>query len=94
MALALVVVTALAMLQGQPAVSQQTVPITILKRNDKTCSHNEGTETARNAISSYVQSHLDSMLISTLPINQSCGGSVGWTRIAYLNMTDPAQRCP
>ena len=94
MALTLVVVIALAVLQGQPTVSQLTVPMTVLRRNDMTCPHNEDRERARNEISSYVQSHLDSVLISTLPINQSCGGSTGWTRIAYLNMSDPAQRCP
>ena len=24
----------------------------------------------------------------------SCGGSTGWRRVAYLNMSDPSQQCP
>ena len=24
----------------------------------------------------------------------SCGGSIGWRRVAYLNMSDPSQQCP
>ena len=29
------------------------------------------------------------------PPDRACGcGGVGWTRIAYLNMTDPTQQCP
>ena len=24
----------------------------------------------------------------------SCGGSTGWRRVVYLNMSDPSQRCP
>ena len=92
MALALVVVIALAVLQSQSIVSQQNVPVSIMGRNDMICPCNEDRERARNEISTYVQSHLASV-IPTLPINQ-CGGSSGWTRIAYLNTTDPAQRCP
>ena len=26
--------------------------------------------------------------------NFSCGGSFGWRRVAYLNMSDPSQQCP
>ena len=89
MALALVVIVALTLLQGQPTISQQNVPLGILRRNERTCPHDEDRERARNALSNYVQSYLHS-----LPINQSCGGSTGWTRIAYLNMTDPGQSCP
>ena len=29
-----------------------------------------------------------------LPANYSCGGSTGWRRVAYLNMSDPSQQCP
>ena len=53
------------------------------------CPHHDDRERARNEISSYVQNHLASMAPSpAIP----CG--VGWTRIAYLNMTDLTQNCP
>ena len=28
------------------------------------------------------------------PTDYSCGGSTGWRRVAYLNMSDPSQQCP
>ena len=28
------------------------------------------------------------------PTDFSCGGSTGWRRVAYLNMSDPSQQCP
>ena len=32
---------------------------------------------------------------STQPTTDySCGGSTGWRRVAYLNMSDPSQQCP
>ena len=33
---------------------------------------------------------------SVVPLLQgySCGGSTGWRRVAYLNMSDPSQQCP
>ena len=89
----LILVLTLLSFESQPTVSQRNVPISILRRNDITCPPDEDKERARNEISSYVQSHLDSVPISSLSVNQ-CGGSYGWTRIAYLNMTDPAQSCP
>ena len=92
MALLVVVVIATAVLQGQTTVSQQNVPLSILRRNDMTCPHDEDRERARNEISTYVQNRLTGIApIQAPPVR--CGGD-GWTRIAYLNMTDPAQRCP
>ena len=75
--------------------AKQNIPVSILGRNDNImtcCPCNEDRERARNEISTYVQSHLASV-IPTLPINQ-CDGSSGWTHIAYLNMTHPALSCP
>ena len=31
---------------------------------------------------------------SVIPLLQPCGGSTGWRRVAYLNMSDPSQQCP
>ena len=86
----------LVMLQGQPTctISQQNLPphISVRGNNTKTCPLDEDREGARNELSSNVQSLLASIANPTQE-SALCGG-VGWTRIAYLNMTDPAQGCP
>ena len=69
------------------------LPPRILRGNNtQTCPLDEDRERVRNEFSTYIQSHLASIEIPVrTPI--PCSGE-GWTRIAYLNMTDPAQRCP
>ena len=85
----LMFIISLVLLQGQLTASQHNLPPhTHRGNNTQTCPPNEDRERARNEISTNVQSYLASM---TSPV--PCGG-VGWTRIAYLNMTDPHQRCP
>ena len=37
---------------------------------------------------------LQTQLPTGPPGEFSCGGSTGWRRVAYLNMSDPSQRCP
>ena len=81
----------LILFQGQPTASQLTVPLHTLRRSSVICSatNEEDTEGVRNEFSTSVRSHL----ATTMSIYQ-CGGSFGWTRIAYLNMSDSAQNCP
>ena len=95
--------------QLQPAEAsrmQQKVPVHVVQGNDQTCPYNKDRERARNMIAAYVQNKLDSVIAPKLvsqnlppkscqvpEIDPECGGA-GWTRIAYLNMTDPAQSCP
>ena len=81
-----IVILALVLLRGQPTTSQQNVPVHILRRNDMTCPHVKDRERARNEILTNVQSHLATEMSPSLPIYW-CGGSPGWTRIAYLNMS-------
>ena len=74
MAIALEVVIAPTLLQGQLTVSQHNIPVSVLRRNHMTCPHDEDRERVRNELSNYIQNYLDSVAISTLPINhgQSC----------------------
>ena len=82
-------IISLVLLQGQLTASQHNLPLYTLRGNNTwTCPPNEDRERARNDISTYIRSYLASMA-SPVPC-----GSVGWTRIAYLNMTDPHQKCP
>ena len=82
----LMFIISLVLLQGQLTASQHNVPLHTLRA--QICPPNEDRERARNEISTYIQSYLASM---ASPV--ACDG-FGWTRIAYLNMTDPRQRCP
>ena len=82
---------------AQPAVVQKantTLPIVyparILERDgSQTCSPEEQ-ERVRNEI----KAESLTLLQSQLPTENSCGGSTGWRRVAYLNMSDPSQQCP
>lgn len=82
----LMFIISLVLLQGQLTASQHNVPLHTLRA--QICPPNEDRERARDEISTYVQSYLASMASSI------ARDGVGWTRIAYLNMTDPHQRCP
>ena len=85
---------------------QEKVRVHVLQGNDQTCPYKEDRERARDTISAYVQNQLDfviapKLVSQNLPpkscqvpeIGSKCG-SVGWIRVAYLDMTDPAQSCP
>ena len=47
----------------------------------------------RNEVRSATQSLLRESVVPLLQ-GYSCGGSTGWRRVAYLNMSDPSQQCP
>ena len=86
---------------AQPAVAQgadTTLPLTypaqVLQGDgSQTCPSEEQREIARSEIKNAARSLLRE---SVLPLLQgySCGGSTGWRRVAYLNMSDPSQQCP
>ena len=84
---------------AQPAVAQGvnlTLPLTYPGRvlqedGSQTCS-SETREMLRNEIT-----NAERRLVRESPIpllHYSCGGSSGWRRIAYLNMSNPSQQCP
>ena len=78
---------------AQPAVAQETpivYPARILERDgSQTCSPGDQ-EHVRNEI----KAESLTLLQIQLPTDYSCGGSTGWRRVAYLNMSDPSQHCP
>ena len=47
----------------------------------------------RNEVDSAMLSLLRETVVPLLQ-NFSCGGSFGWRRVAYLEMSDPSQQCP
>ena len=88
---------------AQPAVAQgvnTTLPLTyrgpVLQSVDnQTCPSEECQEMARNEIKTAARRLLRTSIIPDLQsYSFSCGGSTGWRRVAYLNMSDPSQECP
>ena len=85
---------------AQPAVAQganTTLPLTypsrILQGDDSQTCHSEAQRgMLRNEITNAERRLLRESAISLLHF--SCGGSTGWRRVAYLNMSDPSQQCP
>ena len=86
---------------AQPAVAQganATLPLTysgeVLPGGDsQTCPSEELREIERNKVDNAT---LYLLRESVVPLLQgySCGGSTGWRRVAYLNMSNPSQHCP
>ena len=88
---------------AQPAVAQEasaTLPLTysgeiVPGDGSQTCPSEEQREIERNKVDNAT---LCLLRESVLPLLQgymySCGGSTGWRRVAYLNMSDPSHQCP
>ena len=89
---------------AQPAVAQTariTLPLTypnqVLQGDGmQICPSEAQRGMARNEVKNATRSLLREsvILLLQLPNNYSCGGSTGWRRVAYLNMSDPYNRCP
>ena len=61
-------------------------PFIIPETERPSCPAQQQRETAVHAVRS--------MIASNLAILFQCGGELNWTRVAYLNMSDPMQSCP
>ena len=90
---------------AQPAVAQganTTLPLTypgqVLQGDgSQTCPSEEQREIARNEVKNDTRGLLRESVVPLLQANStgySCGGSTGWRRVAYLNMSNPSQQCP
>ena len=85
---------------AQPAVAQganTTLPLTypgqVLQGDgSQTCPSEAQRGITRNVVKNATQRLLRESVVP-LP-TFSCGGSTGWRRVAYLNMSDPSQQCP
>ena len=76
-------------LQGQPGLAF-TYPARTLQSSNATCPSSGQRETIREEIEEDLQTILQRVVV---PLELPCGGE-GWRLAAYLNMTDPLQRCP
>ena len=88
----------------QPAGTQganTTLPLTYpgqVLRGDgsqsETCPSEEQREIVRNEVDNATKRLLRESVVPVLQLTNFCGGSAGWRRVAYLNMSDPSQQCP
>ena len=86
---------------AQPAVAQgantkvlHTYPGQVLQEDGSQTCHSGGQrERVRNEVDTATLSLLQESIVPLLQ-NFSCSGSTGWRRVAYLDMSDPSQRCP
>ena len=87
---------------AQPAVAQGanttlpfTYPVQVLRGDgSQTCPSEEQLKISRNEVENAIQSLLDESVVPILQGAFSCGGSTGWRRVAYLNMSNSSQECP
>ena len=89
---------------AQPALAQRastTLPLTytgeVLQGDgSQTCPSEEERERVRNEVDNATLRLLRETVVPLLQLSQtfSCGGSTGWRRVAYLNMSDSSQQCP
>ena len=86
---------------AQPAVAQganTTLPLTypnqVLQGDGRQiCPSEEQRGLARNEVKNATLSLLQESVVPLLQ-GYSCGGSTGWRRVAYLNMSNSSQQCP
>ena len=88
---------------AQPAVAQganTTLPLTypgqvLQGYGNQTCPSEAQRGITRNEVRNVTRSLLRESVVPLLQLQTfSCGGSTGWRRVAYLNMSDPSQQCP
>ena len=62
----------------------------------QTCPSEAQREMLRKEVDNATQSLLQESVVPQLSTQSSysCGGSTGWRRVVYLNMSNPSQQCP
>ena len=99
----LTVLLGLLLLAG-PAIGQESATLPVrynartLEGDGEGCPTTDQRNTVRANITEGIRTLLQNNVLPLIrgnPGYQACGcGGLGWTRIAYLNMTDPTQQCP
>ena len=85
-----------AVAQGANTTLSLTYPVQVVQGDgSQTCPSEEHQEIARKEIKTATRRLLrDSIVPDLQSYTFVCGGSTGWKRVAYLNMSDPSQQCP
>ena len=82
--------------QGANTTLPLTYPAQVLQGDgNQICPSEVQRERVRNEVKNTTRILLRESVVSLLQgYTYSCGGSAGWKRVAYLNMSDPSQQCP
>ena len=87
------IILAIVLLLGAEGHSQNSDPILLSPAQSVPAGSPDSCSTEEDFIN--VKNDLrESIFTSLNPGNYSCGGTSSWARVAYLDMTDPAQSCP
>ena len=90
----IIAVASFAVLVQPPVAQKVTYPSQVLQGDGgQTCHAEQQKERVRNEVDTAMLSLLRETVVPLLQ-NFSCGGSFGWRRVAYLDMSDPSQQCP
>ncbi len=57
------------------------------------CLSNEQSQLVREEIMQHIHTILQDQVLQTPNVSYSCGGTTGWQRVAFLNMSDSNQQC-
>lgn len=103
-AYAVTILFGLLLLGGQSAVGQESVALPViynaatLQVDGEGCPNTDQEDAVKANISEDIRTLLRGTVLPVIQGNQgygACGcGGPGWTRIAYLNMTNTTQQCP
>ena len=66
---------------------------TIAKEGENACPSQVNIESQLNVTKEEIRNRISDTVNPFLDSSRPCGGS-GWTRVAYMNMTDPGSVCP
>ena len=85
-----------AVVQGTNTTLPLTYPAEVLQGDgSQTCPSGAQRGITRSEIENDTRILLQESVVPLLQLqNFTCGGSTGWRRVTYLNMSDPSQRCP
>ena len=92
-----IAVASFAVLAQSTVAANTTLPLTLPAQvlpgdGSQTCPSEEQRERRRNEVDCATLRMLQESMVPLLTF--SCGGSTGWRRVAYLDVSDPSQQCP
>ena len=83
----------LLIVQGHGTLPVRISSNTIAKERDNACPSQVNIESQLNVTKEEIRNRISDTVNPFLNSSRSCGGSA-WTRVAYLDMTDPGSVCP
>ena len=80
---------------GESSIGDEKYDATTLQGDGQVCPPTDQRDAARANISEDIRSLINTSVLPAMQGYGACNcGRPGWTRMAYLDMTDPTQQCP